>query len=80
MMLHSDVIGTEDEDHIAKPEKDEDPKVVLSTIIGARSVTITGLKYAILHPHVRSSSLHPTGISRILDMLLSDELAGNMAG
>ena len=79
-MLHSDVIGTEDEDPIAKPEDENARVVVLSTIIGARSVTIPGLKYAILHPHVRSSSLHPTELSRILDVLLSDELAGNVAG
>ena len=80
MLLHSDVIGTEEEDPIAKPADKNARVVVLSSIIGARSVTIDGLKYAILHPHVRTSSLHPTGLSRILDVLLSGELAGNMAG
>ena len=38
-MLHSDVIGNEDEDLIETPE-DDDRLVVLSTIIGARSVTL----------------------------------------
>ena len=58
MLLHSDVIGTEEEDPIAKPADKKALRVVLSSIIGARSVTIDGLKYAILHPHVRTSSLH----------------------
>ena len=79
MMLHSDVIGNENEDVIETPE-DDGRLVVLSTVIGARSITVDRLKYAILHPHVRSSSLHPTGISRIQDVLVSAELSGNMAG
>ena len=39
MMLHMDVIGNEDEDVIETPE-DDDWVVVLSTIIGTRSVTL----------------------------------------
>ena len=39
MMLHMDVIGNNDEDIIETPE-DDDRVVVLSTIIGTRSVTL----------------------------------------
>ena len=54
--------------------------VVLSTVIGARSITLGGMKYVIIHPHVRSSSFHPSGLTRIRDYLVSKELKGNMAG
>ena len=60
LMLHSEVVGDVNEDKVVVSEV-VGPMVALSTVIGARSITLGGMKYVITHPHVRSSSLHHSG-------------------
>ena len=79
LMLHSDAVGDVNEDKVAVSEV-VGQVVALSSVIGARSITLEGMKYVIIHPHVRSSSLHPCGFSRFRDYLVSKELKGNMGG
>jgi HrpA-like RNA helicase len=79
-LIHSDVIDNEDEDEIALPDADGQRVVALATVIGARSITLDGMRYAILHPAVRDEVLHASGISRLVDEPLSRELEGNMCG
>ncbi len=79
LMLHSDVVGDVNEDKVQVSEM-VGPTVALSSVIGARSITLEGMKYVIIHPHVRTSSLHASGLSRIRDYLVSKELKGNMGG
>ena len=54
VMLHSDAVGDVNEDGVAVSEV-VGQTVALSTVIGARSITLEGMKYAIIHPHVHSS-------------------------
>ena len=54
VMLHSDAVGDVNEDGVAVSEV-VGQTVALSTVIGARSITLEGMKSAIIHPHVRSS-------------------------
>ena len=80
-LIHSDAVGNEDEDEIDLPDADGGQRVVaLATVIGARTIGFTGMKYAILHPAVRAEALHGSGISRLVDEPLSSELEGNMCG
>ena len=79
LLLHSEVVGDVNEDKQTVSAVDG-PMVVLSTVIGARSITLSGMKYVIIHPYVRSSSLHASGITIIRDRLVSKELIGNMGG
>jgi ATP-dependent helicase HrpB len=51
LLLHSEVVGDVNEDKQTVSAVDG-PMVVLSTVIGARSITLEGMKYAIIHPHV----------------------------
>jgi len=79
-ILHSDCIGCEEEEDVALGAEDLSPHAILSTIVGARSVTYYNLKYAIIHPAMRAEVLGPSGLSRMTDRPLSEELQGNMAG
>ena len=54
LMLHSDAVGDVNEDKVAVSEV-VGQMVALSSVIGARSITLEGMKYVIIHPHVRSS-------------------------
>ena len=54
LMLHSEVAGDVNEDKVVVSEV-VGQMVALSTVIGARSITLEGMKYVIVHPHVRSS-------------------------
>ena len=72
-------LGDANEDKCSVPEL-TGRLVVLSTVIGARSITLPAMKYVFIPPYVRSSSLHPSGISRIRDFPVVPELHGNMGG
>ena len=61
-------------------ERGDENKVVLSSVIGARSVSLSGIRYVIIHPLMRCSTLHPSGLTSIKDYLASQELIGNMGG
>jgi hypothetical protein len=80
LILHSDTIGDEDEARLSLQIHGEKNPVILSTVIGARTITYPNLKHCIIHPACRSQSLHPSGIKRLLDELLPGELEGNMSG
>ncbi len=80
LMLHSEVVGDVNEDIVPMTPMEGQNTVVLSSVIGARSITLKRIKYVIIHPLVRTSSLHASGLTRIRDYLVSKELIGNMAG
>ena len=80
VLLHSDVIGNEDEEDVYIPDDAGRRTLILSTVIGARTVTLPKLKYAFIHPAVRTEVLHESGITRLSDEHVSEELAGNMCG
>ena len=54
--------------------------MTLSTVVGARSVTLETTRYAIIHLAMRSAVLWPSRISRLADERVSQELQGNMSG
>ena len=70
LMLHSELVGDENEDKVVMSEVDGQ-MVVLSTVIGARSVSLSGMKYVITHPQMRCSALRASGFTRIKDYLVS---------
>ena len=80
-LLHSDHIGCDEESELAALDDGGGlPIVALSTLIAARSVTLESMKYVIIHPAVRASAMHASGISYLLDEPVSLELESNMAG
>ncbi len=79
ILLHSDVIGNEDEEEILVQDNDEQRVVYLSTVIGARAITLD-MRYAISHQASRAEALHSSGLSQLIDELLSKELEGTMCG
>ena len=72
--------GNEVEDKVQFPKANGHRVVALATTIGARTITLENMKYAILHPAMRDEVLHASGISRLVDEPLSSELEGNMCG
>ena len=54
--------------------------VVLSTIIGSRTVTLDTVRYAIIHPAVRISRMHRSGIMKHVDSPITPELENNQEG
>jgi hypothetical protein len=79
-LLHSDIVGNEDETEIVLPDSDNERVVALSTIIGARSITFDKMRYAIVHPAIRVEVLLSSGYSGLCMEPLSSELEGNMCG
>jgi hypothetical protein len=79
-LLHSDAIGNEDETIQDVPEILNSRVVVLSTIIGARTITFATIRYVIVHPAVRAEVLHASGTTGLIDEALTPELEGNMSG
>ena len=78
--LHSDVIDDTDE---AMPEMLDvagNRKVVLSTVIGARTVTLEDIRYVFVHPAIREEVLHASGIKKLVDVPVTKELEGNKCG
>ena len=67
-LIHSDVVGNEDEDEIALPDADGQRVVALATIVGARTITLDSMRYAILHSAVRDEELRAAGISLLYDV------------
>ena len=72
-MDHVDEVETADEGN------GTDGMVVLSTIIGARTVTLDTVRYAIIHPAVRTSKMHYSGIIQLADTPITPELEKNQA-
>ena len=79
-ILHSDVIGTEEEEDVALGAERGSGHAILSSVVGARSVTFTDLQCAIIHPSMRAEVVGPSGLCQKTDQPVSDELQGNMAG
>ena len=79
LLLHSEMIGDDNQEQVVLSDE-TGPMVVLSTVIGARSVFLRVMKYVIIHPQMRCSFVHASEITRIRDCLVSQELEGNMAG
>ncbi len=80
-ILHSEVLGNEEEeDENTLPSNDVEEKAILSTAIGARSITSEDVKYVLIHPAMRSEGVNASGLKRLMDQRLSVELQGNMSG
>ncbi len=79
ILLHSDVIGSEDEEGIVCQDSNEQRVVALSTVIGARAITLD-MRYAILHPANKAEALHSSGLSQLIYGALSKELECNECG
>ena len=70
--------GADESDQMI-PE-DQTVFVILATTIAARTLTIPSLKYCIIHPAVRHSVMHPSGIQMLPHMPVSQEILRNMEG
>ena len=82
-ILHSEIVGEAgEEENVLYDESDpQGPLVViLSTVIGARTITYKSAKYVIIHPLTRKNCMSASGITRTEDVFIDDELEGNMAG
>ncbi len=79
-LLHSDLVGNEDETKIDLKDTENKGVVALSTIIGARSITFDTMRYAIVHPAIRAEVLLSSGTTGLCMEPLSSELEGNMCG
>ena len=62
------------------PDEQESNHVILSTIIGARSITYPNLRFVIIHPAMRTQAMGPSGLDGLVDVPVSAELRGNMQG
>ena len=74
VILHSDCIDHKDEEEIPNEVASGVKMVVLSTIIGARTVTMGTVRYAIIHPAIRISQMHHSGIMKLVDTPITREL------
>jgi HrpA-like RNA helicase len=80
-LLHSDCIGNDDEEQLARLDDGSGrPIVSLATTIAARTVTLENMKYAIIHPAVRVGAMHASGIWHLIEEPVGPELESNMAG
>ena len=70
----------EDEKDIADEVNGTDGMVVLSTIIGARTVTLTTVRYAIIPPAVCTSKMHYSGIIQLADIPITPEVGKKQTG
>ena len=52
----------------------------LSTIIGARTVTLNTVRYAIIPPAVRTSKMHYFDIIQLADIPITPEVEKNQTG
>ena len=80
IILHSGCIDHKDEDEIPDEVASKEKMVVLSTIIGSRTVTMSTVRYAIIHPAIRRSEMHDSGIMRLVDTPITRELEKNQEG
>ena len=80
LILHSDCMGNEDEEEIRDEVVVPDGVVVLSTTIGSRTVTLDTVRYVIIHPAVRTSRMHRSGIMKQVDSPITPELENSQEG
>ena len=80
LILHSDCMGSADEEEIRDEAVAPDGMVVLSTIIGSRTVTLDTVRYVIIHPAVRTSRMHRSGIMKHVDSPITPELENSQEG
>ena len=79
--VHSETIDDEEEDVIWDSGIWGGAKlVVLASRIAAKSVTLPSLQYAFLHPKSRDKVLHASGLERLWDEYVDDELANQQSG
>ena len=78
--LHSDCMDNEDEEDLADEVDGKNGTDELSTIIGARTVTLTTVRYAIIPPAVCTSKMHYSGIIQLADIPITPEVEKNQAG
>ena len=79
-MLHSEIVGTDQEEDQDVEDPEGAPLIVLSTIVGPRGVTLPKIRYVFLHPHMRAEALHSSGLSQLLGEPLAVEVGGNQIG
>jgi hypothetical protein len=82
LIMHSEILGNDVEENKAKvPDEETDVRtIVLATLIAARTVTFDNMKYVIIHPAVRTASVHGSGSKTLVDQQVSEELEKNMQG
>ena len=69
-----DCMDNEDEEDIADEAEETNGMVVVSTLIGARTVTLETVRYAIIHPAVRMSKIHYSCIIELAETPITPEL------
>ena len=78
-ILHRDYMDHEDQEDTADEGNGTDGMVVLSTIIGSRTVTLDTVRYAIIHPAVRTSRMHSSGMIQRVETPITTKLEENEA-
>ena len=63
LIMHSEILGNDvDENNVKVPDEETNVRtIVLATLIAARTVTFDNMKYVIIHPAVRTASVHGSG-------------------
>ena len=82
LIMHSEILGNDvEENNVKVPDEEADVRtIVLATLIAARTVTFDNMKYVIIHPAVRTASVHGSGSKTLVDQQVSEELEKNMQG
>ena len=73
-------MDNEDEEDLADEVDGKNGMDELSTIIGARTVTLNTVRYAVIHPAVRVSYMHYSGIIQLMETPITRELQKNQEG
>ena len=79
-ILHSNVIGQDDQDENFLTAAISSNYVILSTAVRARSMPFPNVKYVIIHPYTRTQVMGVAGLHHYLDVPVSAGLRENMQG
>ena len=77
--LRGDLLD-DDETEQAKLADTEDYLVVLASSVAARAVTLQRMKCVVIHPHMRTSVLHSSGIMSLEEERIDPELEAQKGG
>ena len=75
-----DCMDNEDEEDIADEAEETNGMVVVSTIIGARTVTLNTVWYTFIRSAVRRSKMHCSDIIPVADIPITPEVEKNQTG
>ena len=73
-------MDNEEEEDLADEVDGKNGTDELSTIIGARTVTLNTVRYAIIRPVVRTSKMHYSDIIPLADIPITPEVEKNQTG